>query len=84
MKALNTLRNLIFFFVLVLAASSASATDGAKLHSPGASGKLRKADSKPAVERTAKPQRREVAAFVDPTAPLAELVERVRSERATH
>lgn len=74
MKALDTLRNLIIFFAFVLAATSASATDGAR--------KVRRTVSKPAVERTAKPQRKEVAAFVDPTTPLAELVERVRTEQA--
>ena len=74
MKALNTLRNLIFFFAFVLAATSASAADGAK--------KVRKTVSKPAVERTVKAERKQVAAFVDPTAPLAELVERVRTEQA--
>jgi hypothetical protein len=74
MKALNILRNLIFFFAFVLAATSANASDGAK--------KVRKADGKPAMERAVKAPRKQVAAFVDPTAPLAELVERVRSEQA--
>ena len=74
MKALNTLRNLIFFFAFVLAATSASATDGAA--------KNRKVVSKPAAERTMKAERKQVAAFVDPTATLAELVERVRTEQA--
>lgn len=74
MKALNTLRNLIFFFVFVLAATSANATDGAR--------KNRKVVAKPTVETTVKAERKQVAAFVDPTAPLAELVERVRTEQA--
>ena len=74
MKALNTLRNLIFFFAFVLAASSASAADGAR--------KNRKVTAKPAVETTVKAPRKQVTAFVDPTAPLAELVERVRTQQA--
>ena len=74
MKALNTLRNLIFFSAFVLTATSASATDGAS--------KTRKVVSRSAVERTVKVPRKQVAAFVDPTAPLAELVERVRTEQA--
>ena len=74
MKALNFLRNLILILAFLVAASSASAADGAK--------KSRKLASKVATERTVKPQRKEVAAFVDPTTPLAELVERVRSEQA--
>lgn len=74
MKALNTLRNLIFFFAFVLAATSASAADGTK--------RTRKVSAKTGTEHAIKPQRKEVAAFVDPTAPLAELVERVRTEQA--
>lgn len=75
MKALATLRNLTILFVFAMAASTASAADGAT--------KGRKGSAKPAVERSAAPQRKQVAAFVDPTAPLAELVERVRTERNT-
>jgi hypothetical protein len=82
MKALNTLRHLTILFVFALAAASASASDGAKLPSPGSSGKTRKIADKSAVERTVKPQRKEAAPFVDPTLPLTELVERVRTERA--
>jgi hypothetical protein len=74
MKALNTLRNLIFFFAFVRATTSASATDGAK--------RTRKVSARTGTEQAIKPQRKEVAAFVDPTAPLAELVERVRTEQA--
>ena len=74
MKALATLRHLTILLVFALAASTVSAADGAK--------KARKTNAKPAVERAATAQRRIVAAFVDPTAPLAEMVERVRTERA--
>ncbi len=74
MKALPTLRHLTILFVFALAAASSSASDGAK--------KARKADNKPAVVQTVKPQRKMVAPFVDPTLPLTELVERVRTERA--
>ncbi len=72
MKALATLRHLSILVLFALAANSASATDGAK--------KTRKAAVKPATEHTAQPQRRQVAAFVDPTTPLAELVERERKQ----
>ena len=33
------------------------------------------------MERTVKPQRKQVAAFADPSLPLAEFVERVRAEQ---
>jgi hypothetical protein len=74
MKALTHLRHLAILFVFALAAASASASDGTK--------KTRKAADKPAIERTVKPQRKEVAPFVDPTLPLTDLVERIRIERA--
>ena len=74
MKALATLRHLTILFVFALAAGSASASEGAK--------KTRKADNKPAVVQPLKPQRKMVAPFVDPTLPLTELVERVRTESA--
>lgn len=74
MKALNTFRHLIILFVFGLAAGNASASEGAK--------KARKGDNKPAVAQTMKTQRKMAAPFVDPTLPLAELVERVRIERA--
>lgn len=78
MKALNLLRNLIFLLTFLAAASSVSAAEGTE--------KPRKASTNGsragAAERTVKAPRKEVAAFVDPTAPLAELVERVRTEQA--
>lgn len=74
MKALNLLRNLIFLLTFLCAASSANAAEGTE--------KTRKAASKTAAERPVKALRKEVAAFVDPTAPLAELVERMRTEQA--
>lgn len=73
MKALATLRHLTILFVFALAAASASASDGAK--------KTRRIANKPASERTVKHMRKEVAPFADPTLPLTELVERVRTER---
>ena len=75
MKAPTTLRHLTLLLVLALAAPAASATDHGK--------KATKAAAKVSVEPAAKPQRKEVAAFVDPTAPLAEMVERERTERST-
>jgi len=75
MKALNTFRHLIILFVFALAASTASASEGGK--------KSRKAVAHAEVACTAKPERKEVAPFVDPTLPLTELVERARTER-TH
>ncbi len=74
MNASATLRHLTLLLVLALAAPAASATDHGK--------KATKAAAKVSVEPAAKPQRKEVAAFVDPTAPLAELVERERTERS--
>ena len=74
MKALATLRHLTILFVFALAAGSASASEGAK--------KTRKGDNKPAVVQAVKSQRKMVAPFVDPTLPLTELVERVRTESA--
>lgn len=74
MNASATLRHLTLLLVLALAAPAASATDHGK--------KATKAAAKVSEEPAAKPQRKEVAAFVDPTAPLAELVERERTERS--
>jgi hypothetical protein len=74
MKALATLRHLTILFAFALAAATASASDGAR--------KPRKAVAKAEVACPVKPQRKEVAPFVDPTLPLTELVERVRTERA--
>lgn len=74
MKALNTLRHLAILFAFVLAAATASASDGAK--------RSHKAANRPAVECAAGSQRKAVAPFVDPTLPLTELVERVRAERS--
>ena len=74
MKALTTLRNLTILLVFALAAATASASDGAK--------RARKAVVKAEAANTVKPQRKEVAPFVDPTLPLTELVERVRMENA--
>lgn len=74
MNASATLRHLTLLLVLALAAPAASATDHGK--------KATKAAAKVSVEPATKPQRKEVAAFVDPTAPLAELVERERTERS--
>lgn len=73
MKALAHLRHLTILFVFALAAATASSADGGK--SP------RKAVLKSAAEQTVKPARKEVAPFADPTLPLTELVERVRTER---
>ena len=73
MNALNLLRNLLLLLTLLLAASSVSAAEGEKNTRSGA---------KPHVVRTAKPQRKVVAAFVDPTLPLAGFVERIRLESA--
>lgn len=74
MNASATLRHLTLLLVLAMAAPAASATDHGK--------KATKAAAKVSVEPAAKPQRKEVAAFVDPTVPLAELVERERTERS--
>lgn len=74
MNASATLRHLTILLVLAMAAPAASATDHGK--------KATKAAAKVSVEPAAKPQRKEVAAFVDPTVPLAELVERERTERS--
>ena len=74
MKALNTLRNLIFLFFFAAAAASASAADGTV--------KPCKAARKQVAHNAVKAQRKEVAPFVDPTLPLTELVERVRIEHA--
>ncbi len=73
MKPLATLRLLSLLVLFALAANSASAVDGAK--------KCRKAACKAAKEQTVTPRRKMVAAFVDPTSPLAELVERERTAR---
>ena len=73
MNALATLRLLTLLVLFTLAASPASAKEGAK--------KCRRPACRPTTEQAAKPQRRLVAAFVDPTVPLAELVERERSAR---
>lgn len=78
MKTLATLRQFLVLIVFAMAAATASAEDGSK--------KTRKNSKKQNVERTTlapqPAQRRQVAAFVDPTLPLAEMVERIRSERA--
>ncbi len=74
MKALNTLRNLIFLLFFAAAAASASAADGKV--KPG------KARKKCATERVVQAPRKEVAPFVDPTLPLSMFVERVRAEHA--
>lgn len=75
MKALNTLRNLIIILVFAVAAANASASNGAS--------EPRKADSKSAVAKPVTPQRKMAAPFVDPTLPLTELVERIRTEQAS-
>ncbi len=74
MKALNTLRNLIFLLFFAAAAASVSAADGDTR--PG------KPTRKSAVEHSSKAQRNMVAPFVDPTLPLTEFVERIRTDRA--
>ena len=76
MKALNTLRNLIFLFFFAAAAASASASDAPA--KPAHGEQVRKQ----AAHRTAGARRKEVAPFVDPTLPLAELVERARLQNA--
>lgn len=77
MKALRTLRHLAVLLLFALAAATASATPGER-----GTKKIRKAGERTAVERTTKPQRKQVAAFADPTLPLAAFVERVRAEQA--
>lgn len=72
MSTLHLLRNLILVLTLAMAADPVSAAD---------SGKTPKRANKPTAEHTAKPARKKVAAFVDPTLPLAEFVERARTER---
>lgn len=73
MKALNTLRNLIFLLAFAAAAASASASDG--------SVKTPKVARKQAAHQAVKRERKQVAPFVDPTLPLTEFVERIRQER---
>ena len=76
MKALNSLRHLAVLLLFALAAATASAAPG-----DADTKKVRKTADRPAVERTVKPQRKQVAAFADPSLPLAEFVERVRAEQ---
>lgn len=83
MKALNTLRNLILLLAFAVVALDAAATDGPKSRrcSPVAQG-CGKAVAKTATASPANTSRKMAAAFVDPTLPLAELVERERAERS--
>lgn len=73
MKALTSLRHLTILFVFAMATAAASASDGGKCP--------RKVATKPVAETTAVAVRKEVAPFADPTLPLTELVERLRTER---
>ena len=72
---MNTFRQLSILFAFTLAFSSATATDGEK--------HARKSAAKPTTAQAVKAPRKEAAAFVDPTTPLAELVERERAKRAS-
>lgn len=82
MKALNTLRNLILLLAFAVVALDAAATDGPKSGrcSPVAQGGG-KAGAKTAIAGPTRTFRKMAAAFVDPTLPLAELVECERAER---
>lgn len=74
MRTLNTLRNLIILFFLCAAAASASATDRAS--------KPQNKAHRGVHHQAVAHQRKEAAAFVDPTLPLAEFVERLRDQQA--
>ncbi len=70
---MKTLRNILLLLVLAMAAATASAETG------------RTKRNKATTRQVAAPQnhqRHEVAPFVDPTLPLAGMVEQVRAERA--
>ncbi len=81
MKALRTLRHIATLLLFGLAAATASAAPAGTGDRDSAR-RVRKASQRPAAERTMKTQRKEVAAFADPTLPLAVFVERVRTEQA--
>lgn len=74
MKARNTLRNLTLLLVFAVAAMDASATNDPK-------GDRATAGKATATTVPTGAPRKMAAAFVDPTLPLAALVERERAER---
>lgn len=74
MKTLASLRSLTIFLVLSLSMVTANAADGSR--------KGRKDKRAASTEQATKAPRKEVAPFVDPTAPLAEFVERERQLRS--
>lgn len=74
MRTLNILRNLIILLFCCAAAASASATEAhARPHK-----KIRQQPHHASVQAP----RKEAAAFVDPTLPLAAFVERLRQQQA--